>query len=43
MFIEAADLGDKNVVKKKPEKVLKNKDLTTEHQRMWSVTTKRYQ
>jgi len=32
--------GDKNVIKKEAEKILKYKDLTIEIQRMWTVKTK---
>jgi hypothetical protein len=32
--------GDRNVIKKEAEKILKYKDLTTETQRMWNVKTK---
>ena len=32
--------GDKNVIKKEAEKILKYKDLTVEIQRMWNVKTK---
>jgi len=32
--------GDRNVIKKEPEKILKYKDLTTEIQRMWNVKSK---
>jgi hypothetical protein len=31
--------GDRNVIKKEPEKILKYKDLTIEIQRMWNVKT----
>ena len=31
---------DRNVIKKKAEKILKYKDLTIEIQRMWNVKTK---
>jgi len=33
-------LGDRNVIKKEAEKILKYKDLTIEIQRMWNVKTK---
>ena len=39
MSIDAAISGDRNVIKKEPEKILKYKDLTTETQRMWNVKT----
>ena len=31
---------DRNVIKKEAEKILKNKDLTIETQRMWNIKTK---
>jgi len=34
MLIDAAISGDKNVIKKEAEKILKYKDLTTERQHM---------
>ena len=40
MLIDAATSGDRNVIKKEAEKILKNKDLTIEIQRMWNVKTK---
>ena len=40
MLIDAAISGDRNVIKKGAEKILKYKDLTTEIQRMWNVKTK---
>jgi len=40
MFIDVAILGDRNVIKKEAEKILKRKDLTIEMQRMWNVKTK---
>ena len=40
MLIDVAISGDRNVIKKKAEKILKYKDLTTEIQRMWNVKTK---
>jgi len=40
MLIDVAISGDKNVIKKEAEKILKYKDLTTEIQRMWNVKTK---
>jgi hypothetical protein len=33
-------LGNRNVIKKEAEKILKYKDLTIEIQRMWNVRTK---
>ena len=40
MLIDVAVLGDRNVIEKAAEKILKYKDLTTEIQRMWNVKTK---
>jgi len=40
MLIDAAISGDRNVIKKEAEKILKYKDLTVEIQRMWNVKTK---
>jgi len=40
MFIDVAISGDRNVIKKETEKILKCKDLTTEIQCMWNVKTK---
>jgi hypothetical protein len=40
MLIDVAIPGDRNVIKKEAEKILKYKDLTTETQRMWNVETK---
>jgi len=40
MLIDVAISGDRNVIKKEAEKILKYKDLTTEIQRMWNVKTK---
>jgi hypothetical protein len=40
MLIDVAISGDRNVIKKETEKILKYKDLTTEIQRMWNVKTK---
>ena len=34
------NFGDRNVIKKEAEKILKYKDLTIEIQRMWNVKTK---
>jgi len=39
MLIDVAISGDRNVIKKRAEKILKYKDLTTEIQRMWKVKT----
>ena len=38
--MDVAISGDINVIKREAEKFLKYKDLTTEIQRMWNVTTK---
>ena len=42
MLIDVANSGDRNVIKKEVEKILKYeyKDLTIEIQRMWNVKTK---
>ena len=40
MLIDVAISGDRNVIKKEAEKILKYKDLTTEIQRMWNVKAK---
>jgi hypothetical protein len=40
MLIDIAISGDRNVIKKEAEKILKYKDLTMEIQRMWNVKTK---
>jgi hypothetical protein len=39
MLIDVAIPGDRNVIKKETEKILKYKDLTIEIQRMWNVKT----
>ena len=36
-LIDVANSGDRNVIKKEAEKILKYKDLTIEIQRMWNV------
>jgi len=36
MLIDAAISGDRNVIKKEAENILKYKDLTIEIQRMWN-------
>jgi hypothetical protein len=41
MLIDVTTSGDKNVIKKEAEKILKYKDLTIEIQRMWNVKTKK--
>jgi len=40
MLIDVAMSGDRNVIRKEAEKILKYKDLTIEIQRMWNVKTK---
>jgi len=40
MLIDVAISGDKNVIKKEAEKVLKYKDLTIEIQRMGNIKAK---
>ena len=40
MSIDVAISGDRNVIKKEAEKILKYKDRTIEIQRMWNVKTK---
>jgi hypothetical protein len=40
MLIDVAVPGDRNVIKKEAEKILKYKDLIIEIQRMWNVKTK---
>jgi len=40
MLIHVAISGDRNVIKKEAEKILKDKDLTIEIQRMWNVKAK---
>jgi len=40
MLIDVAISGDRNVIRKEAEKILKYKDLTTEIQRMLNVKTK---
>jgi hypothetical protein len=40
MLIDVAISGDRNVIKKEAEKILKYKDLTIEIQSMWNVKTK---
>jgi hypothetical protein len=39
MLIDVAMPGDRNVIKKEAEKILKYKDVTIEIQRMWNVKT----
>jgi hypothetical protein len=40
MLIDVSISGDRNVIKKEAEKILKYKDLTTEIQRMWNAKTR---
>jgi hypothetical protein len=40
MLIDGAISGDRNVIKKEAEKILKYKDLIIGIQRMWNVKTK---
>jgi len=40
MLIDVAISGDRNVIKKEPDKILKYKDLTVEIQLTWNVKTK---
>jgi hypothetical protein len=40
MLIDVAISGDRNVIKKEAEKILKYKDLTIEIHRMWNVKRK---
>ena len=40
MLIDVVISGDRNVIKKEAEKIIKYKDLTIEIQRMWNVKTK---
>ena len=40
MLIDVAITGDRNVVKKEAEKILKYKELITEIHRMWNVKAK---
>jgi len=40
MLIDITISGDRNMIKKEAEKILKYKNLTTEIQRMWNVNTK---
>jgi hypothetical protein len=40
ILIDVAISGDRNVIKKEDETMLKYKDPTTEIQRMWNVKTK---
>jgi len=40
MLIGVAISGDRNVIKKEAEKILKYKDLTIEIERMWKLKTR---
>jgi D-arabinose 5-phosphate isomerase GutQ len=40
MLINDAISGNRNIIKKEAEKIIKYKDLTIEIQRMWNVKTK---
>jgi hypothetical protein len=40
MLMDVAISGDRNVIKKEAEKILKYEDLTIEIQRMWNVKTR---
>ena len=40
MLKDVAISGDRNLIKKEVEKILKYKDLTIEIERMWNVKTK---
>jgi hypothetical protein len=40
MLIDVAISGERNVIKREAEKILKYKDITIEIQRMWNVKTK---
>jgi len=40
MLIDVAISGNRNVIKKEAEMILKYKDLTVEIQRVWNVKTK---
>jgi hypothetical protein len=40
MLIDVAIPGDRNVIQKEAEKILKYKDPTIEIQRMWNVNTR---
>jgi len=40
MLIDVAMPGDRNMIKKEAEEILKYKDLKIEIQRMWNVKTK---
>jgi hypothetical protein len=40
MLIDVAVPGDRNVIQKEAEKILKYEDLTIEIQRMWNIKTR---
>jgi hypothetical protein len=40
MLIDVAISGDRNVIKKETENIVKYKEFTTEIQRMWNIKTK---
>jgi hypothetical protein len=40
MLIDVAVPGDRNVIQKEAEKILKHKDLTIEIERMWNVKSR---
>ena len=40
MLTDVAISGDRNVIKKEAEKILKYKDLTKEIQRMWNINAR---
>ena len=40
IIIDFTISGDRNVIKKEAEKIVKYKDITIEIQRMWNVKTK---
>jgi hypothetical protein len=40
LLLDVAISGDRNVIKKEAEKILKHKDLTIEIQQMWNEKTK---
>jgi len=40
MLIDVAISGNRNVIKKEADKILKYKDLTIEIQRMWNIKTR---
>jgi len=40
MLIDVAISGDRNVIKKEADRIIKYKDITIEMQHMWNVKTK---